>query len=67
MRAREIFLALDMEDEADSCVINLCGCLLEGDNSTKPVKILTRPPGPGQSKEPPSSRSRCPQLAREGQ
>jgi tetratricopeptide (TPR) repeat protein len=40
MRAREIFLALDMEDEADSCVINLCGCLLEGDNSTKPLNYL---------------------------
>jgi tetratricopeptide (TPR) repeat protein len=40
MRAREIFLALDMEDEADSCIINLCACLLEGDNSTKPLKYL---------------------------
>jgi tetratricopeptide (TPR) repeat protein len=40
MRAREIFLALDMEDEADSCIINLCGCLLEVDNSTEPLKYL---------------------------
>jgi tetratricopeptide (TPR) repeat protein len=40
MRAREIFLALDMEDEADSCIINLCACLLEVDDSTKPLKYL---------------------------
>ena len=40
MHAREIFLALDMEYEADSCIINLCACLLEVDNSTKPVKYL---------------------------
>jgi tetratricopeptide (TPR) repeat protein len=29
-----------MEDEADSCLINLCACLLESDDSTKPLEYL---------------------------
>jgi len=40
MQAREIFMVLGMEDEADGCLINLCACLLESDDSTKPLEYL---------------------------